>query len=281
MSTLTENLGLFKYDTSTDGSMPFNINQALNNNWDIIDSAISNGSLSATCSLSENGFIKFNNGLIINYGNAITGSQTASFVQPTLSANGTLGEGEFAVATTTQYNQQAYYGFDENDNTLFSSSSGDLFLYSNTPLKIQNMQFINFHSNHSYHVAAGSVYGSNNGTNWDTLTTFTLSVSGNKTPYTIEINSPSEYTYYKIVGTSFLEGKYWSFYQCYITATYTTTALNQITFPQAFTSTNYAYSLAYRNGTFGNSYAINLTSTGMTLQNNSKADAVYYIAIGC
>ena len=62
---------------------------------------------------------------------------------------------------------------------------------------------------------------------------------------------------------------------------YTTTALNQITFPQAFTSTNYAYSLAYRNGTFGNSYAINLTSTGMTLQNNSKADAVYYIAIGC
>lgn len=38
MSTTTSNLGLFKYDTSTDGSLAFNINTALNNNWDIIDS---------------------------------------------------------------------------------------------------------------------------------------------------------------------------------------------------------------------------------------------------
>lgn len=281
MSTLTENLGLFKYDTSTDGSMPFNINQALNNNWDIIDSAISNGSLSATCSLSENGFIKFNNGLIINYGNAITGSQTASFVQPTLSANGTLGEEEFAVATTNQYLQQAYYGFDDNDNTVFGSSSGDLFIYSSIPLKIQELQFINFHSNHSYDIRGGSIYGSNTNENWSLITTFTQATEGDRVPYTLTVNSPNEYKYYKIQGTTFVEGKYWTFYQCYITATYTTTALNQITFPQAFTSTNYAYSLAYRNGTFGNSYAINLTSTGMTLQNNSKADAVYYIAIGC
>lgn len=42
MSTTTSNLGLFKYDTTnpTDLASAFNINQALNNNWDIIDNAI-------------------------------------------------------------------------------------------------------------------------------------------------------------------------------------------------------------------------------------------------
>ena len=44
MSTTTANLGLFKYDTTnpTDLAAAFNINQALNNNWDIIDNAVSN-----------------------------------------------------------------------------------------------------------------------------------------------------------------------------------------------------------------------------------------------
>lgn len=42
MSTTTANLGLFKYDTTTDGNVAFNIDTALNNNWDKIDEAISN-----------------------------------------------------------------------------------------------------------------------------------------------------------------------------------------------------------------------------------------------
>lgn len=37
MSTTTANLGLFKYNTETDGNVAFSINQALNNNWDILD----------------------------------------------------------------------------------------------------------------------------------------------------------------------------------------------------------------------------------------------------
>lgn len=37
MSTTTTNLGLFKYDTSTDANVAFSITKALNNNWDIID----------------------------------------------------------------------------------------------------------------------------------------------------------------------------------------------------------------------------------------------------
>lgn len=38
MSTTTANLGLFKYNTSTDANTSFSIDTALNNNWDKIDS---------------------------------------------------------------------------------------------------------------------------------------------------------------------------------------------------------------------------------------------------
>lgn len=40
MSTTTENLGLFKYDPSTDGAQTFNIEKALNKNWDKIDEKV-------------------------------------------------------------------------------------------------------------------------------------------------------------------------------------------------------------------------------------------------
>ena len=40
MSTTTENLGLFKYDPSTDGAQTFNIKKALNDNWDKIDASV-------------------------------------------------------------------------------------------------------------------------------------------------------------------------------------------------------------------------------------------------
>lgn len=42
MSTTTSNLGLFKYDTSTDANTAFSIDTALNNNWDTLDSTIGN-----------------------------------------------------------------------------------------------------------------------------------------------------------------------------------------------------------------------------------------------
>ena len=40
MTTTTEILGLFKYDTLLDAELPFNIDEALNGNWDIIDGSI-------------------------------------------------------------------------------------------------------------------------------------------------------------------------------------------------------------------------------------------------
>lgn len=41
MSIMTNKYGLFKYDTVNDGLQKFNINIALNDNWDKVDSAMS------------------------------------------------------------------------------------------------------------------------------------------------------------------------------------------------------------------------------------------------
>ena len=43
MSTTTNNLGLFKYNVSTDSNVAFSITKALNNNWDIIDEKCNGG----------------------------------------------------------------------------------------------------------------------------------------------------------------------------------------------------------------------------------------------
>lgn len=40
MSTYTENLNLFKYDTSIDGKQVFSIDKSMNENWDKIDSQV-------------------------------------------------------------------------------------------------------------------------------------------------------------------------------------------------------------------------------------------------
>ena len=45
MSSTTKNLGLFKYDTETDQNEKFDIDKALNENWDKIDAALASNKL--------------------------------------------------------------------------------------------------------------------------------------------------------------------------------------------------------------------------------------------
>ena len=41
MSKTTKNLGLFEYEKNADGASTFNIEQALNGNWDKLDEEVS------------------------------------------------------------------------------------------------------------------------------------------------------------------------------------------------------------------------------------------------
>ena len=101
MSETTSKLSLFKYNTTADAKQPFSIKDCMNDNWDKLDafatsvdtifsSSFSSNldkkvfsdinkelgkKLEADVLLAENGYIKFNNGIIINYGTA-TGNTT-------------------------------------------------------------------------------------------------------------------------------------------------------------------------------------------------------------
>lgn len=56
MSTVTPNLKLFKYNTTSDSNIAFNINTALNNNWDIIDNLLPDQT-------DKNGYVLTTNGV--------------------------------------------------------------------------------------------------------------------------------------------------------------------------------------------------------------------------
>lgn len=102
MAEQTNDLKLFKYNTATDGKEVFSIEKSMNENWDKIDafsSAIKSLSnldevgekrftdintalskkLEAEVLLAENGYIKFNNNILINWFSHVgsTSSQTA------------------------------------------------------------------------------------------------------------------------------------------------------------------------------------------------------------
>ena len=94
MSETTSKLSLFKYNTTADAKQPFSIKDCMNDNWDKLDafatsvdtifsSSFSSNldkkvfsdinkelgkKLEADVLLAENGYIKFNNGIILQYG---------------------------------------------------------------------------------------------------------------------------------------------------------------------------------------------------------------------
>lgn len=131
----------------------------------------------------------------------------------------------------------------------------------------------------TYQTQAGTVHASNDNSTWTSLKSWTNNEHTASAWWDIDLSSNTgHYKYYKITVTA--KSSYILWIECRITATYLTSVANSITYPQSFTTTNYAYSLAYLNGVFGESYATSKTATGLSLQNNSNATNVYYTAIG-
>ena len=66
MSTTTDNLGLFKYDTVLDSNVPFNIDTALNANWDILDQNVLTKIQISNCitEIPQNIKLELNNGTL-------------------------------------------------------------------------------------------------------------------------------------------------------------------------------------------------------------------------
>ncbi len=128
-----------------------------------------------------------------------------AWTQPVLNSNGTLGGSSFAVYASGLSEGAAYRAFDGTVQTNQSyccttSGKGYIEFYNPTPIKLVSIQMYDYVSNVSYRCEEGIIYGSNDGTNWDTLTTFTQPTStgtGNLLPV-INVNSNDTYKYFKI-----------------------------------------------------------------------------------
>ena len=149
MTTTTSNLKLFKYVSSTDSNLAFNITSALNNNWDIIDSgvALSNhthsgyaltshthsgyassnhthsGMITATKSLSENGYIKFDNGFQIDWGKSSGTAKVTNVSLPLAFATKCIMSLSFFITATGAINGTAWNDSHTLSNYSFFHSS--------------------------------------------------------------------------------------------------------------------------------------------------------------
>lgn len=85
MSIETENLNLFKYDPVEDQNSTFNITNALNNNWNIIDSAI--GSLQNLTTSSRGSLVSAINEINSNYG---SWTVSVKALESNIAASGTV-----------------------------------------------------------------------------------------------------------------------------------------------------------------------------------------------
>lgn len=119
--------------------------------------------------------------------------------QPILSANGTMGGSEFACsasATNTESSgtaTDAWGVFDNNTNTYWRSgtTSGWIQFYNPVPLKVSAIKWGYFYS----YPTGGNVQGSNDGTTWTALNTWTNS---SEADFTINLSTQQYYKYYRI-----------------------------------------------------------------------------------
>lgn len=120
------------------------------------------------------------------------------FNYPTLSSNGTMGGSSFAVNAEDDGSHPAYYAFDNNSNTYwrYGASSGSFTFYNPEAIIVNQILYSPYYS----YPTAGEIRGSNNGSNWTTITSFTNDVNST---FTIDLSSNNTaYKYYQIYISS-------------------------------------------------------------------------------
>lgn len=146
--------------------------------------------------------------------------------QPILTANGTMGGDSFAVSSNVvQYGNSAcavWKAFDNVKNHQFHSNSGVLTgyidWYNPKPLLITNIQITN-QTSAGRASTAGKIYGSNNGTDWALLTTYTNSNQASGGVWNIDLSSNTQaFLYYRLESTAGGSGGYWTIDEIDITA---------------------------------------------------------------
>lgn len=134
--------------------------------------------------------------------------QELPFTQPILTADGTLGGDSFAVSAPYFSTYYTYYPFASNANTnsartwAYNANTADYIFYNPDALKVSSIDITNRNESSPRPIVSGTVYGSNDGTTWTELTTFTNTVKTSNTMWTLTVNSSAFYKYHKISGVS-------------------------------------------------------------------------------
>lgn len=130
------------------------------------------------------------------------GAVEVAFSQPILSADGTLGGTEFAVAVSYYY--ATYYGFkvsDNNPSTSWMTSAGNTcILYNPIPVKATSISFQNI-ADGTNTILQHTIYGSNDNITYTTLASTTNANTTASATWSTAITSGNQafYKYYKIL----------------------------------------------------------------------------------
>jgi hypothetical protein len=133
----------------------------------------------------------------------------APWTQPVLSANGTLGGSSFAVDASSSYALYTPYKAFNNASGLIGSwcpsdsiSNGTyLIFYNPVPLRVASILVKNG-SGDNRAMPSGEIYGSDNGTDWNIICSFTNTVQLKNITWNIEVSSDKAYKYHKVLCTS-------------------------------------------------------------------------------
>lgn len=269
MSEYTPNLNLFKYNPSTDGKEVFSIEQALNNNWDILDDCPSVN----TTKLGRTWYRVWNDGFKEMGGELNTATTTRTWTTPSLSSNtsyGTISSSTSAQTAYTLFNGGAF-------DVPKGSATGYVYWTFPNDVKFTTMKatdgFVSGVCNGADKVTLA--VKSNNA--WTDVGSITLSSSGTSqrtTNLTQVQTNQIRLTISATVGVWPARVK-----NIVFTGTEYVIASNSITFPTAFSDTNYSYAFGCYGGSGVNVYTTEKTVSGMTLYSTNATQASW-IAMG-
>ena len=154
---------------------------------------------------------------------------TTTFEQPILTSNGTMGGNSFAVDCSSYFlNSDTYNawravnGVTDVQTDVWAcennSESAYFDFYNPKPIKVKTLTILNRYSGTVGAITAGNIQGSNNGSTWETIKSFTNDVETANTSWKIDLTTNTKfYKYYRINCTAFT-GSYCCINQLYIEA---------------------------------------------------------------
>lgn len=144
------------------------------------------------------------------------------WTQPTLTANGTLGSGTFAVAASSEY-RPAWYAVNKNSSDWWTSNSvttADYILWSSTPLLLSGIAVTNRSDMGNTAPNSFALYGSNDNTTYTLIGNYTNSNSTAGATWTQAVSTSNFYKYFKMHINSVFSGVQIDFAEIALTAKY-------------------------------------------------------------